>query len=71
MSRKPSLPNRFPKAPFVAKVKLWTPDRNILEAEGPYNETAGRLLAMVAACAHPRGKKRKAMEDCLAVLTGK
>lgn len=69
MRTQTELLKNFSDSPFIAKVKVWTPDRNVLEADGPYDDVAGRLLTMVASCAHPEGKSRKAMEECLKVLT--
>ena len=66
--RQLTLPKQFPDAPFVARTKVWTLDRNTAEIEGPYEETAGHLLLMVASTAHPEGKKLAAMKKCLKVL---
>lgn len=66
--RQPSLPKRFPDAPFVARTKIWTPMRSTAEIDGPYDETAGHLLLMVASISHPKGKKLAAMKRCLKVL---
>lgn len=68
MSRKPSLPKQFPDAPFVTRGKIWTPKRSVVEYSGPYDDVSGHLLLMVAATAHPKGKKLAAMEQCLKVL---
>ena len=65
---KPSLTQRFPEAPFVARTKVWTKDRSTVEADGPYDEVAGALLLMVAVNAHPEGRKLAAMKRCLKVL---
>ena len=69
--RKPSLPKQFPDALFVARTKVWTPERGSAEVTGPYDETAGHLLLMVAVNAHPGGKKLVAMKKCLKVLLEK
>lgn len=63
-----NLLKEFPDAPFLVRLKLWTPDRNIVDADGPYDDVPGHLLLMVASNGHPTGKKLKAMEDCLKVL---
>ena len=69
--RQLSLPKQFPDAPFVARTKIWTPQRNSAEITGPYDEVAGELLLMVATIAHPKGKKLAAMKKCLKILLEK
>jgi len=49
-------------------MKVWTPERGSIEMDGPYDETAGHLLIMVGANAHPTGKKLAAMKRCLKAL---
>ncbi len=71
MTTQKALLKKFADAPFVAKTKIWTPDRNSAEVDGPYDDVAGHLLLMVASLSHPKGKDRKAMRECLEVLTRK
>ena len=68
MSQKLPLPKRFPDASFLVRAKVWTPERDTVEVEGPFDKTAGYLLLMVASNAHPTGKKLKAMKECLEIL---
>ena len=67
MTKKP-LHKRFPDSAFIARVKIWTPKRNVLELSGPYDDVSGELLAMIGAHAHPSGEKLKAMKRCLTAL---
>lgn len=60
--------DKFPDAPFVARTKIWSPLRNSLEVDGPYNDIAGELLMRVAVCSHPTGRKLEAMRKCLEIL---
>ena len=63
-----SLPKRFPDAPFIARLKIWTPKRNIIEVEGPYDETSGELILLAACITQPNDTQLAAMKECLSVL---
>ena len=68
MARERNLKALFPESPFLARVKVWTPDRNTLETDGPYDEVSGELLTLVAAIAHPQGEALEAMKRCITEL---
>ena len=71
MSRKLPLPKQFPKAPFVVRMKVWTPTRASAEITGPFDDVPGELLLMVGVLAHAKGKKLAAMKRCLKALQAK
>ena len=69
-TKKKRLPDRFPDAAYVGRLKLWTPDRNIMEMEAGFPEVVGDLLLMASCVGAGTVKPRheKAMRECLAVL---
>lgn len=61
------LPKRFP-GQIVARMKVWTKERNRIEFQGPYSDLAGDLLIAIMVRGHPKGKDRQIMQTCLDAL---
>lgn len=56
-AKKKSLPECFPDAAFIVQARFWTPKRNIIDVEGPFEHDHGLVALLLLA--HPSELTRK------------